>query len=146
MAKKSCSCDTCVKCCETNPGWMSPADASKAIAAGFAEQLMRDWLEPSSKLGNDDRIYILCPASQGSEGDDAPEAESFVDYFCGWTKGACTFLKDKKCELHKTDFKPKQCREVFACDGSGPDNYDMARLWNTPEAQALVQRWQETVS
>lgn len=143
--KTSCTCTKCISRCQANPGWMSPEDAEAAIEAGLAQQLMRDWLEPCGELNNDERVFILCPASLGSAGLDAPEAESVTEYFMGWTKGRCVFLAGGWCQLHATSFKPKQCKETFGCAPVGPSNYDMAKLWDTPKAQALVERWQELV-
>lgn len=124
---------------------MTPEEAAAAIAAGLGPRLMADWLEPCGELGNDERVYLLCPASIGREGGDAPEF-SLYDMLTmvgsgGLKKGRCNFLRDQRCELHETPHKPKQCRECFGCQSVGPDNYDMGRLWNNDEAQALVRRW-----
>ena len=77
MLKNDCSCDKCAYLCEKNPGWMTPEEASKAIKSGYGARLMRDWLEPCVELGNDDRIYLLAPASLGCEWMDAPEFDIF---------------------------------------------------------------------
>lgn len=73
MSVESCTCADCRRGCQRNPGWFTPEEARATIAAGYTSRLMRDWLEPNSRLGNDERIYVLAPASLGSEGEDAPE-------------------------------------------------------------------------
>lgn len=145
---KSCACQKCQSECLHNPGWFTPEEAAKAIAAGYARKLMRDWLEPSSKLGNEDRIYLLAPAARGCEGDDAPELEfDFVEIiFNGLSKGRCVFFdKNGRCELYDSGFKPIQCRTALMC---GPcdgyqGNYAVAKLWATPEARRLVEKWEK---
>ncbi len=122
---------------------MTPAEAIKAIAAGNAKRLMRDWLEPCSEVGNEERIYVLAAASLGCEGYDAPEFD-LLDLLMGTCKkGPCTFLKDDRCEIHATEYKPKQCRESLGCEKSGPDNYEMARLWNTGAGREALARWKK---
>ena len=89
----SCSCWRCVQACKDNPGWMTPEEASAAMEARLAHRLMRDWLEPCGEVGNNDRIYVLAPASEGCEGEDAPEGgiDLLAEIFGGdaWTKGRC---------------------------------------------------------
>lgn len=137
-----CHCDDCVGLCYRNPGWMTPAEAMQAMDAGLAHRLMRDWLEPSSKLGNTERLYVLAAASEGCEGRDAPEFD-FAALFLGYTKkGKCTFLEEDRCSIHDSGFKPKQCRESLGCEnGCGPDNYEMARHWDSDEGRAVLDRW-----
>jgi Fe-S-cluster containining protein len=147
----SCTCSACVRNCERNPGWMSLEEAEKAIGAGMATRLMRDWLEADGELGNKARIYVLSAASIGHEGTDAPEID-FADALMmlmgtEWTKGRCTFLKNNLCQIHDSGFKPQQCRESMGCkEEPGPDNFAMARQWNTEEGRALVARWEKAVS
>ncbi len=152
--KKTCTCDRCVSACKSYPGWFTPAEASRAIKAGHARKIMRDWLEPSGELGNDDKIYVLAGASNGCEGADAPDFAdmSMVDILTALfggkkpIKGPCAFLKDKRCTIHDSGFKPKQCRETFGCNpNSGPDNFVMARLWNTKNGRAVIAEWQKAV-
>ena len=68
-----CKCPQCVELCKFNPGWMTPAEANVLMDAGYAPRLMLDWWEPSKKLGNEERIFIIAPASLGYEGKMAPE-------------------------------------------------------------------------
>jgi len=129
---------------------MSLADAEKAIAAGMAKRLMRDWVEPSEELGNADRIYVLAAASVGHEGSDAPDID-FDDVLMmlmgqEWTKGRCTFFENNRCQIHASGFKPQQCRESMGCHKEeGPDNFQMAKQWNSDEGRALVARWEKAV-
>lgn len=147
-----CDCAKCRDACRHNPGWFLPEEARKAIKAGYAPKMMRDWLEPSRQLGNDDRIYVLAPAALGCEGDDAPELMiySVFDMFKPYEKGRCVLhTKDGLCEIHASGFKPFQCKAVTICgsapyDGNGPaGNYEIARAWNTDLGRAVVAEWQE---
>ena len=92
---------------------------------------------------------ILARASVGYEGEDAPEMP-LVALFSDWEKGQCTFLRKNRCEIHNSGFKPLQCRESLACDPDKAtgylDNYEMARLWKTMEAKAIVKKWKEAIS
>jgi Fe-S-cluster containining protein len=137
-----CHCDDCVSLCYRNPGWMTPAEAMQAMDAGLAHRLMRDWLEPSGKLGNTERLYVLAAASIRCEGQDAPEF-SWAELMLGFaSKGRCTFLENDRCSIHDSGFKPKQCRESLGCERkSGPDNYEMARHWDSDEGRAALDRW-----
>lgn len=108
---------------------------------------MRDWLEPCDEVGNDDRVYLLAPASQGHEGDDAPEMDLF-HWLSGGCKGLCVFHRDGLCDLHETAFKPIQCRTAFGCTDVNPDypdNYEVARLWDTDQGRAVVSEWQRAL-
>jgi len=120
------------------------------IDAGLGDKLMLDWMEPSEKLGTDHRIYVLCPASHGHEADLAPGMDDFYPggsllgglFGMPFASQPCTLLKDGKCTIHDTTFKPRMCREVFACKaGTGPDKYDMAPEWNSQEGRSLVASW-----
>lgn len=138
----SCKCSVCVGACEKNPGWMSPPEAMRAIAAGYGGQLMVDWWEPSANYGNDERIYLLCPASAGHQADMAPEM-SFFDF--SFTKGRCTFLEDGLCAIHDSGFKPMQCRTMIHDEEQSgyASNMEMIRLWDNAEAQRLVVAYAE---
>jgi hypothetical protein len=152
----SCTCDECVALCVRSPGWMTPAEAGRAIDAGLARSLMRDWLEPSKTLGNRLRIFVLAPAVIGHAGRDAPEMRliDLLEALCGggsWSKGRCGFLSaEGRCGIHDSGFKPVQCRSIVGCvpmsdAESGPGNYDIARMWNTAAGRAVLRRWYEAV-
>ena len=137
----TCSCKKCVSLCERNPGWMTPEEAVKAMAAGHADRLMRDWLEPCSEVGNEKKIYVLAPASIGCEGKDAPDFELFIIFSGRESKGRCTFLNNDLCDLHTTNYKPMQCRESMGCAEIGLDNYEMARMWDNDEGRQAIDLW-----
>lgn len=140
-----CDCEQCVRLCRCNPGWFTPAEAIQAMKAGLGHRLMRDWLEPSHKLGNSERLYVLAPASLGCEGKEAPELDNYFALLLGFAKkGRCTFLENDLCSIHDSGFKPKQCRECLGCQkNNGPDNYEMARHWDTEEGKQALEMWAE---
>ena len=155
----SCSCSECVKACQRNPGWMNPAEAVKAIEAGLAKNLMLDWLDPCSQVGNTEPILVLCPASRHYGGSKAPEWDDMVGggdlmsiILNPPHKGRCVFLSDKnRCLIHDSGFKPEQCRKIQVCAGDEeregqPDNYDMGRLWDTEKGRAVVEQWKRAVN
>ena len=137
----TCSCTNCVSLCERNPGWMTPEEALKAMASGYAHRLMRDWLEPSFQAGNEELIYVLAPASIGCEGSDAPDFDLFSLFSGTAAKGKCTFLNNGLCDLHATDYKPMQCRESMGCVNIGLDNYEMARMWDNVQGREAIYLW-----
>lgn len=138
----SCTCAACVALCRRNPGWMTPDEARRAIAAGHAKSLMRDWLEPSAELGNHHRIFVLGPASEGYASSDAPE------FFWPWLgKGPCVFHIGGRCALHDTDLKPHQCRTAFGCRKSPDytDQFEVAKTWDNEHGRETVELWQREV-
>ena len=142
-----CSCKMCVSLCHRAPGWFAPDEAREAIKAGLAGRLMLDyWIKVP------DDVYVLAPAAKGCEKDRAPNTEelfggmSFVEsMFANPKKGTCTFLRDGRCDIHASGMKPLQCRSAMGCKGTGLDNTDMGKLWDNPEAQALVFEWMALV-
>ena len=139
-----CNCSKCRALCSRNPGWPLPAEARAAIEAGYANRYMRDWLEPDEDIGNTDRIFVIAPAARGYGGSDAPEMELFDFNF---KKGRCVFFVKNACELHASGFKPIQCRMALGCrENECPDNYDIARAWNTVEGREVVELWQKEIS
>lgn len=154
-SRDSCTCSKCARACEHNPGWMTPDEALAAVEAGHAVRLMLDWLEPSDEVGNEDRIPILCPASEGYEGEDAPEMpeEDFITLiFSPWFKGRCTFLTpDSKCEIHDSGFKPLECREALSCNPSKEAAMNLhaqviPRMWDTDEGRRAVSAWRNALT
>jgi Fe-S-cluster containining protein len=155
MPSQSCACPKCVDLCRKNPGWFTPDEARQAIAAGLADKLMCDWLEPSTKVGNTDRIYLLAPAADDRGAGMAPEWDEMHGGGGGIFsmmmgpppyKGRCVFLQENdRCAIHDSGFKPRQCREALACSDVMLDNYKMARLWNNEDARAIVAAWRKQV-
>lgn len=145
-----CSCQECAKLCVHMPGWMTIDEAEMAINAGLGPRLMRDWLEPSSEYGNDERIYVICPGAVGHEGGDAAEMDELYpdgwlsSFFGGAIDQPCIFHKDGRCDIHTSGFKPRQCREAFGCreNEDWSSKYVMAREWDSERGRALVARWQ----
>lgn len=126
------------------------------VAAGHAKRLMLDWLDPSSTVGNDERIFVLCPASGDLGGESAPEIEGMYGYdessifasmFSSPYKGRCTFLTDEeRCEVHGSGYKPVQCRAALGCEEKQMDNYTVARMWDSDAARVLVEQWKKAVN
>lgn len=139
---KECSCEKCVAACRAHPGWPTPEEAQALIELGYGARLMLDWLEPS-KSSNWKYVWILCPAAEDCEADFAKGigGVSFFEVLAGWTKGPCTFLRDKLCEIHNSGHKPRQCREALSCRGKYVDNYAIGKLWTTDVARKLVDDW-----
>lgn len=149
----SCTCDVCVSCCETAPGWMTPEEAEKAMDAKMAMFLMKDWYVNSDEHDT----YVLCPACKGHEGDFAPtDDEIFGSSFMSRllsnpTKMPCVLLTDGRCTIHDSGFKPEQCRTTLACDDNSFKGYttkkSIAAQWSTPKGLEILERWnKETTS
>lgn len=139
--KKSCKCEKCLSCCQWAPGWPTPEEAQKAIDAGFATKLMRDWWEPDTDFI--ERVYLLCPAVHGHESDDAPNGS----FWSG--KGICSLLENNLCTIHESGFKPTECRMAFGCQNGSDSNETRLKIvhaWNTPEGRAIVSNWERLVA
>jgi Fe-S-cluster containining protein len=129
---------------------MLPEEASRAIADGRAGRLMLDWWEPSDELGNEDRIYLLCPAAEDCEGCFAPIGD-FLEMALGlFEKGQCTFLKAGKCEIHDSGFKPLECRTAHHDreDEELPldERASIAAAWMTDRGRQIVAEWKTLVN
>ncbi len=137
----SCTCSACVEACKRFPGWFGLDDAEAALDAGLAKRLMLDFWEEFPE-----NISILSPASEGCEGDDAPDMPAFA---FGWTKGRCVFLSPEGlCLLHDTPYKPLQCRTMISREqppGEWIDNRAVRDLWDSDRGRALVARWEKEV-
>ena len=123
---------------------MLPDEAERAIKAGLARDLMLDWFCPDEKVGNDEDIYVLAPASINHQSGYAPAMPLSVLF--GVLNEKCVLLKDGLCTIHNSGFKPWQCRTTFACRGLSDSKYDIVPAWRTPEALALVERWKTIVN
>lgn len=132
-----CACETCVSCCQ-RPCWGTPAEAQRLIDAGLGDRLQNDW------WCADHDIDLLCPASQGSEGDDAPEyvASGLFGWLLPPVLIPCTFLTaDGRCELHALGLKPLEGRVAYH-DGPHEGVHEaIAQAWDNDDARALVERW-----
>jgi len=138
-----CSCDTCKSMCD-RPCWPAPSEAEALIEAGYGDKLMLDhWVgspqdNPAEEYCGDTRI--LAPACKGYEGRRAPF----------WPEGGCAFQNENNlCALHNKGLKPIEGR-LANCGSDGgktPDDLhrEVAKLWDNPEAQRLVTRWDDMV-
>jgi hypothetical protein len=140
---------------------MTVAEANAAMDAGLAGNLMRDWFFPDKRLGNEENIYMLCPATIGRGGLDAPQlaemfgiidisdAELLSCILTGIVKRRsfrCGFLTDdKRCAIHESGFKPIVCREALRCnkqiDAGAVHKIELAPEWDTDAGRATVARW-----
>lgn len=123
----SCTCDECKQMCQ-RPCWPTPEEAQKLIDAGYGDRLMNDYW---ARTKGD--IQILSPASKGYEGRMTPF----------WPGGGCTFQdEDGLCELHDLGLKPMEGRKALCKDRTPKKLHEkMAKMWDNPEAQELVDKW-----
>ncbi len=123
---RPCTCEVCVGYC-MRPGWWTVSEAAMAIQGGYAQRMMLE-MAPDRSFG------VLSPAFKGCEADFARER--------GAAEG-CTFLHDRRCELHGTPFMPLECRH---CHHENPSSgkrchADIEKDWNTPAGRALIVQW-----
>jgi hypothetical protein len=121
-----CACETCLTYCQ-RPGWWTVEEAAAAIAAGHAGRMMLE-------LSPDKRFGVLSPAFTGNEVDFA------LDRFK--TRG-CTFLHERRCELHGTGLQPLECRFCHhdrPGEGAGC-HAAIEKDWDSDAGRALVTKW-----
>src|SRR4051812_32781961 len=103
MAKKECRCKRCTDACRHMPGWMVPTEAAAAIEKGLAKSLMLDWFSADARHGNDENIFVLCPAARHRGGKRAASSDELYPdglmqaWFGQSTPQLCSFLKDDLC-------------------------------------------------
>lgn len=121
---KDCSCGTCVKACETTPGWFAPKEAENAAKvlgidwAEFRKQLIVDyWV---STTGPD--ILAYSPRKIGVD-----DGKYLASWSWAFTAAKCVFLKDGKCSIHAV--KPYECRHAMPCEGSQGLRLQIADKW-----------------
>jgi hypothetical protein len=121
-----CACDVCVSYCQ-RPGWWTVAEAAAAVAAGLGPRMMLE-------MAPDRSFAVLSPAFAGNEVDFALER---------FRARGCTFLRDRRCDLHGSGLQPLECRFCHHDrPGQGPVCHaDLERDWNTDAGRALVARW-----
>lgn len=151
----TCTCDTCKGMCEHRPCWPTPDGAEALIEAGYAERLMLDkYIDldySQSEWGESYFIGVLCPASEGHEGRDAPGT------FWGDYKGCVFHTGEGLCELHDAGLKPLEGR-IARCTDSMSEEVEAAHLheyraarrnirnqWDTERGRELVRRWKDLV-
>lgn len=134
-------CSTCVAMC-IRPGWFGLADASAALDAGHANSMMLDSWQLYSRA-----VFILGAAIPGYGGQHSP----------WFPRQACVFQSvDGLCDLHTSGFKPLECRAASCADSRtftpeedearGSVHESIAKMWDTPEGVALVERWKALVN
>lgn len=131
----ACSCKLCKAQCH-RPGWMTVEEAKAAIAAGYGDRLMIDYLH----LGGDQFIGVLCPAYTGREGKLAE--------WSGGVGGCVLQTADGLCEIHDSGFKPLECRTAShdpskAKRRPGNIKEDIAREWMSLEGVLLLRLWHD---
>ena len=128
---QACACAECVAMCQHRPCWPTPADAQQLIDAGYADRLMVDWWLDREQ---NKTIYLLTPAIVGRESSESP----------AHPEGQCTFLDETGlCRLHGLGLKPTE-GQIALCSNRTPAGLheQIARTWNDPQAQALIDRWE----
>lgn len=148
MAKREfkehvCACLECKDMCKRTPCWGTPSEVKKIIDAGLGSKLMLEYRENSCvKLK---QVDFLTPAVRGREGAQGPT----------FALGPCTFLDESdRCTLHDKGLKPLEGRvaihvmekdddEIFPIKKGDSLRDHLARMWQTPEAQAIVAAWKK---
>jgi hypothetical protein len=127
---KPCSCTICKGFC-ARPGWWTPAEARKALAAGYGDRMMLE-IAPERTFG------VLAPAFKGCEMDFAWQEYSHL---------GCTFLQDGMCELHSTGYLPFECRFCHHERlGSGKECHaEIEREWHRSKGEVLIRHWMRKV-
>lgn len=153
--KTSCTCAACVSNCRHMPGWMTPAEATAAMDAGMARNLMLDWYGRQST--GEDTVFVICPAAVGREADLAATTDELYPTLAHimllaagrdcMVPQPCSLLKDERCTIHDSGFKPRMCRESFQCrtDDEYVDKHAMVPEWDTDAGRTVVARWIATV-
>jgi len=157
-----CTCSDCVSACERIPGVFTPLEALRAIRAGYALRIMScEFHFPPSggrMFWQMPTYSVLMPLALPRPSD-APRSNC-ID--AAWThpmdqghfrrdpmsaSGRCTFLKRKRCEIHRSGFKPAECRAALIC---APEQVraplrmtDAQRLgpWQTRVGELVISIW-----
>jgi hypothetical protein len=104
-------------------------EAERAMEAGYGKRMMLE-MAPGFSFG------VLSPAFKGNEARFA---------FNEYASNGCTFLVDRKCELHGTGHQPLECCYCHhERTGMGPRCHaDLEQDWDTPAGRALVVKWSQ---
>lgn len=133
-----CNCETCKNMCR-RPCWPTPEDAKRLIDSGYAEKLMLDkWIGGFDDSGED--VFLLCPANPGYETSFAPITR---------LHSGCTFFDNGNCTLHDLGLKPtegKAAHHSFTASQSNELHESVARTWDNPDAQRIVEEWKTLVN
>jgi Fe-S-cluster containining protein len=126
-----------VTACQNVPGWFLPREAKLAIEAGHAQSMMLDkWYEDSHERW----VWVLAPASINNGGRTAPARFWFLH-----EGEICVFLKNERCAIHDSGFKPVECRKYSCTTNSGIERRVIKRFWNTEFGKAVVNQWREAL-
>jgi hypothetical protein len=145
--RASCTCERCVKMCQSRPCWGTPEDMKAIIDAGLGDRLMVDMDGYYDSNGFAEvGPRVLCPGAVGHEGSD----NDMLHVSSGWgdryPSNPCTFLKDGLCELHALGLKPTEGRRVTCVHGDTSwhgVHDEMENAWKTAEGSDLVEKWSE---
>jgi hypothetical protein len=140
---------------------MLPEEARGAMRAGMADKLMMDWFTPDSEYDNRENIYALCPATSefgdggfGCGGTHAPTTDEIFPrrFSLFWIGGRdplpipCGLLKDNRCTIHDSGFKPIECRMVRGCTDDNLTRRTVVKSWDTDEGRAVIAEWKAMVA
>jgi hypothetical protein len=127
----NCTCDVCVAMCEEKPCHGTPEEIQRLIDAGYGDRLALFFCQNYSLEPKLEYVEYIAPSPL-------------------FRQHGCTFLKDKRCELHALGMKPLEGRVVWHgnTDIGGfpiPEGYSLreyiASLWANESAQRLVDSW-----
>jgi hypothetical protein len=130
----NCTCDVCVAMCEEKPCHGTPEEMQRLIDAGHSDRLALYFCQNYSLKPKLEYVEYLGPS---------PVFE----------QRGCTFLKDKRCELHASGMKPLEGRVVWHGKTNMrrfpvPRGYTLreyiASLWANEPAQMLVDSWKRS--
>jgi len=146
-----CTCADCVAACRRVPGIFHPTEALRAIRAGYAARIMASWRGGEYKRGQKrpESFLVLSPWSHWPDymrvtltGIRKPSHIRNDAFDC---HGRCTFLKNERCEIHASGFKPAECRSALLCKkhGDRPIMTDDQCFgpWDTPVGRRVIQIW-----
>lgn len=147
-----CDCVRCKSMCR-NPCWPVPEDAERLMDAGHAGKLMLNWWEGK------ERVYVLCGANPGYEGEMASEGLEFeslldgmlsmmmsVDPFSDLSSGCVFQSKNGMCELHDRGLKPVEGRRMHHGRDSIQLREAIVATWKTDAGSKALARWKQLVN
>ena|SRR3990167_5770206 len=121
MNKLECTCQECVDCCKTQPGWFAPGEAEKAaefLSMSF-EEFKEKYLVIDYWIGG---ACVYQPRKTNAE----ESGFHRVSYGSGFKKGECIFLKNDRCSIHEA--KPIECR-LTSCEDDKISRGKINKIW-----------------
>lgn len=134
----SCACAACQRCCETVPGWYTPAGVRRlfqAYGAAARQLIAYDCIEGVT--------IVAPPNARAAAGGWYPHRSAELPP----RMGRCALLTPAgRCSIHAT--KPRECREAFGCRPAAARQLRrrILRAWARPAARAFVARLLETAA